>query len=162
MKLTRPLLTSSFAALRATPVVSFPVPKEYQRIHQDLYQFLTIARDIADVETTHRSYTMTQGVFQVFRRRLDVKDAILFSNSLPAGIRALFVAEWDLSEARQPFTTREEMTKEVQSLRPSHNFAPDSAIADVALALRRTVEDPDRLDKILDEISPEAKAFWKA
>ena len=86
----------SLAALaRPTFVTSFPVPREYQRIHDDLYNFLKLARDKTDVETTHRAYTMCQSVFQVFRRRLDVKDAIRFSCALPAGIPALFVAEWD-------------------------------------------------------------------
>lgn len=34
---------------------------------------------------------MVQGVLQTFRRRLDVKEAVLFANVLPPMLRALFV-----------------------------------------------------------------------
>lgn len=34
------------------------------------------ARDAAELWITHVTYTMTQGVFQVFRRRLSTRDAI--------------------------------------------------------------------------------------
>lgn len=137
-----------------------PVPAEYQRIHDHLYKFLEDARDISDIETTHRSYTMTQGVFQVFRRRLDLKDAIRFSNILPAGIRALFVADWNVEEPKLDFGDRTLMTEEVQSLRADHNFAPHTAIEDVARALRMNV-DEDLLDQLLESLPRGAKQFWE-
>lgn len=89
------LMLVAAAAFRSTKVCAFPVPREYQHMQRDLYKFLERARDLSDVETTHRSYTMCQGVFQVFRRRLTIHQAIQFSNTLPAGIRALFTAEWE-------------------------------------------------------------------
>ncbi|PMY00665.1 DUF2267 domain-containing protein, partial [Pseudomonas sp. MPR-R2A5] len=51
-------------------------------------------------------------------------------------------------------------TKEVQSLRPDHNLSPDSAIRDVAKALRQNV-DGAALDRVLAELPPGAAAFWK-
>jgi uncharacterized protein (DUF2267 family) len=148
------------ALARSTLVTSFPVPREYQRIREDLYDFLIAARDKADVETTHRSYTMCQGVFRVFRRRLQVEEAIRFSNALPAGIRALFVADWDdMDKSKLPFDSRASMTKEVWSLRPMHNFAPKTAISDVAFALRQIV-DEEQFEKVLTTLPPEAKRFW--
>jgi uncharacterized protein (DUF2267 family) len=123
---------------------------------------LVAARDKADVETTHRSYTMCQGVFQVFRRRLTVEDAIRFSNVLPAGIRALFVAEWE-DVHKQPQRSfedsRDELTNEVRNLRPTHNFAPETAISDVAFALRQFVNE-EKFDSVLERLPPEAKEFW--
>lgn len=158
MRASTVMTMAAFA--RSTLVTSFPVPREYQRIHEDLYGFLVAARDKADVETTHRSYTMCQSVFQVFRRRLEVEEAIRFSNSLPAGIRALFVADWDdINESKVPFDCRTSMTEEVWRLRPTHNFAPDTAISDVAYALRQIV-DEERFENVLKTLPPEAKVFW--
>lgn len=52
------------------------------------------------------------------------------------------------------------MTREVQSLRAAHNFAPDTAIRDVAVALRKHV-DESRLDGVLAALSDAARDFWK-
>jgi uncharacterized protein (DUF2267 family) len=137
-----------------------PVPVEYKRASMDFEQFMLDARDISGLATTHQTYTMVQGVFQAFRRRLDVKEAIRFANVLPPVLRALFVADWDLDEPRRPFADRATMTREVQALRPDHNFAPDSSIGSVAAALRRNI-DLVALDRVLTELPPGALAFWQ-
>lgn len=137
-----------------------PVPSEYQRATDDFYQFLADARDAAGLNTTNQAYTMAQGVLQVFRRRLNVDDAIHFLSVLPVGLRALFVADWDIREAKRPFEDRALMTKEAQSLRPLHNFAPETAIRDVAKALRRNV-DQAALDRILATLPEGAVEFWQ-
>ena len=138
-----------------------PVPVEYKRASMDFERFMVDARDISGLATTHQTYTMVQGVFQAFRRRLDTEQAIRFANVLPPVLRALFVADWDLDEPRRPFADRATMTREVQSLRPDHNFAPDSSIADVAAALRRNI-DQAALDRVLSSLPPAAQDFWKA
>jgi uncharacterized protein (DUF2267 family) len=99
-----------------------PVPSEYQRATDDFYKFLEDARDAAGFTTTNQAYTMAQGVLQVFRRRLEVSEAIHFLSVLPVGLRALFVADWDISEPKRPFEDRGPMTEEAQSFRPLHNF----------------------------------------
>lgn len=137
-----------------------PVPVEYKRASMDFEQFMLDARDISGLATTHQTYTMVQGVFQAFRRRLDVQEAIRFANVLPPVLRALFVADWDLDEPRRPFADRATMTREVQALRPDHNFAPDSSIGSVAAALRRNI-DLVALDRVLTELPPGALAFWQ-
>jgi len=123
-------------------------------------QFMLDARDISGLGTTHQTYTMVQGVFQAFRRRLDVKEAIRFANVLPPVLRALFIADWNLDEPRRPFEDRATMTREVQTLRPDHNFAPDSSIGDVAAALRRNIDQVE-LDRVLASLPPGALAFWQ-
>jgi uncharacterized protein (DUF2267 family) len=80
-----------------------PVPPEYQRARDDFYNFLIDARDTAGLSSTHQAYMMVQGVFQTFRRRLDLKDAIRFAGVLPAVLRAIFVADWNTEEPRRPF-----------------------------------------------------------
>jgi hypothetical protein len=52
------------------------------------------------------------------------------------------------------------MTKEVQALRADHNLAPDTAILDVASALRRHV-DVKNFDRVLDSLSEGAAKFWR-
>ena len=108
-----------------------PVPTEYQRATDDFYKLLMGARDSAGLMTTNQAYTMVQGVFQAFRRRVEIKEAIRFASVLPVGARALFVADWDVGEPMRPFEERAVITREVQELRRKHNFAPDTAIRDV-------------------------------
>jgi uncharacterized protein (DUF2267 family) len=136
------------------------VPPEYKRASEQFEKFLIDARDIARLSTTHQSYTMVQGVLQTFRRRLDVKDAVLFANALPPVLCALFIADWNPDEPKRPFGDRAAMTKEVQGLRPDHNLSPDSAIRDVARALRQNV-DAAQLDRVLARLPEGAAAFWR-
>lgn len=51
------------------------------------------------------------------------------------------------------------MTREVQSLRRDHNFAPETAIRDVAVALRNNV-DRKAFDQALASLPPGATEFW--
>jgi uncharacterized protein (DUF2267 family) len=118
------------------------------------------ARDISGLATTNMAYNMVQGVLQAFRRRLSVRDVAVFANVLPAVIRAIFVADWDTNKPPRPFEDRATMTKEVQALRAAHNFAPDSAIHDVAAALRRNI-DQAALDRVLAELPPGSAQFWQ-
>src|SRR5690606_10319107 len=99
-------------------------PPEYQRATDRFYEFLADVRDVAGFTTTNPAYTMVQAVFLTFRRRVDVRDAIRFAGVLPAALRALFVAEWDPDEPRLAFADRATLTREVQSLRPNHNYSP--------------------------------------
>jgi uncharacterized protein (DUF2267 family) len=137
-----------------------PVPPEYQRASQDFTKFLLDARETSGLTTTHQVYTMVQGVLQVFRRRLDIKDAILFANVLPPVLRAIFVADWDTDEPKRPFEDRVVMTKEVQALRSDHNFASETSIRDVAIALRRNVDEA-AFDRVLAELQEGAVQFWQ-
>ncbi len=137
-----------------------PVPFEYQNASMDFEKFLVDARDISGLATTNQTYTMVQGVLQAFRRRLDTRDAVMFANVLPPVLRAIFVADWDIDEQRRPFEDRAVMTREVQALRPDHNFAPESSIRDVATALRKNI-DGAALDRVLAQLSPGAAHFWR-
>jgi uncharacterized protein (DUF2267 family) len=136
------------------------VPQEYKRASEQFEKFLVNARDFAFLQTTNQSYTMAQAVLQVFRRRLEIKDAILFASVLPVGLRALFVVDWNIEESRQPFDDRAAMTREVQHLRADHNISPDSAIRDVARALRQNVDTAAR-DRVLARLPQGAEAFWR-
>jgi len=137
-----------------------PYPHEYMVATDKFAAFLRDVKEEAGFGSSHMAYTMAQGVFQVFRRRVDFKDAIAFANILPVGMRALFVADWDVAEERLPFTDLETMNKEVRLLRPDHNFATDHAIQQVASAMKKHV-DKEMLEVLLMEVSKEALAFWQ-
>ncbi len=137
-----------------------PVPPQYQRASDDFFAFLADARDEASLQTTNQAYTMVQGVLQTFRRRLSLADAIRFAAVLPAVVRAVFVADWDPDEPQRPFGDRAAMTAEVLALRPNHNFSPDTAIRDVAAALRRHVDVPS-LEAMLASLPEGAAEFWR-
>ena len=138
-----------------------PVPSEYQRATDHFYKLLLDARDAAGLTTTNQAYTMVQGVFQTFRRRLQLEQAIQFLGILPVGARALFVADWDVDEPKRPFEDHAVMTREVQALRSEHNFAPETAIRDVARALRRNV-DESAFERVLSALPDGAREFWRA
>lgn len=137
-----------------------PVPSEYQRASLDFDKFMVDARDISGLATTNMAWNMVVGVLHTFRRRLDVRDTARFANVLPPVLRAIFVADWNADEPRLPFGDRATMTKEVQALRAAHNFAPDTAIRDVATALRRNINDED-FDRVLAELPEGAVEFWR-
>lgn len=139
---------------------SMPVPPEYQRATDDFYELLLDARDAAGLTTTNQAYTVVQGVFQAFRRRLDLKDAIRFASVLPVGARALFVADWNIGEPKREFGDRTTMTKEVQGLRAEHNYAPETSIHDVAIALRQNL-DQASFDRLLTTLPSGAIEFWQ-
>lgn len=136
-----------------------PIPLDLQHATEDFDRFLADARDTAGLGTRNQAYTMVDGVLRVFRRRLTLEEAIRFAGVLPPVLRAMFVADWDPAEPRLPFTERAAMTNEVQALRRNHNFAPPSAIRDVAAALRRQV-DEDRFDRVLATLPEGAAGFW--
>lgn len=121
---------------------------------------MAAARDAADLQTTNQAFTMVEGVLLAFRRRLGAKDALAFADVLPAVLRAVFVANWDVDRPPVPFSDRVTMTKEVQSLRADHNFAPDHAISAVASALWTHV-DPTSLRRVLASLPPGAREFWQ-
>ena len=136
-----------------------PMPSQYQRATDHFYAFLTDARIEAELGSTHQTYTMVQGVLFAFRARLELKEAIRFAGVLPPVLRAIFVADWDTDEPVSPFSDREAMTVEVRALRADHNFSPDSAIRDVASALRRHVDQAE-FDKVLETFPAGAVGFW--
>jgi uncharacterized protein (DUF2267 family) len=137
-----------------------PVPAQYQRATDDFYAFLVDARDQASLQTTNQSYTMVQGVLQTFRRRLSLADAVRFAGVLPAVVRAVFVSDWDPDEPQRPFADRVTLAAEVRALRPNHNFSPDTAIHDVAVALRKHV-DVATFDRMLAALPEGAADFWR-
>ncbi|MHB0950406.1 MAG: DUF2267 domain-containing protein [Allorhizobium sp.] len=135
------------------------IPREYREASRDFEAFMLDVRDRSGLATTNQTYTMVEGVLRVFRRRLTLGEAIAFAQVLPPVLRALFVSDWNLYEPLKSFGTRQEMTSEVRALRRDHNFATDSAIADVAAVLRRHV-DADAFDRVLDTLPEGARAFW--
>ena len=135
-----------------------PYPHEYTVATYKFSDFLNDVKEEAGFGSPHMAYTMVQGVFQVFKRRVDLKSAIRFANVLPVGLRALFVADWDPDEELLPFTDLETMNKEVKQLRPDHNFSTDMAIQDVAKVLNKHV-DQEKLREVLSGISEEAVRF---
>lgn len=138
-----------------------PYPSEYQRASDDFAAFLEELKVASLYSSPHPAYTTTQAVFQVFRRRIAIEDGIRFAAALPAGLRALFVAEWDPAEPRRPFDTIARMTDEARQLRVGHNFVDDDSIALVSSTLWRHV-DAARLVQVLASMTPAARTFWAA
>jgi len=94
-----------------------PMPIEYQLAAPEFERFLRDVIEASGLATRNQAYTMVQGVFQVFRRRLDVRDAVRFADILPAMLRAIFVSDWDTDEPKCSFESRDLMTEEARSLR---------------------------------------------
>lgn len=136
-----------------------PMPMPLEHTTQDFDRFLRDLIDQSGLATRNQVYTVAQAVFQAFRRRLEVRDAVRFAGVLPPVLRAIFVADWDTDEPRRPFDTRELLTEEVKALRRDHNFSSDRSIEDVAIALRKNMNAAD-LDRVLATLPKEAAGFW--
>ncbi|ACP25040.1 hypothetical protein NGR_c12590 [Sinorhizobium fredii NGR234] len=152
---------AALAAFVRGRVSIMTIPMEYRQASVDFDRFILDARDTAGLQTTNQAYTMVQAVLQTFRRRLEISEALIFANALPPVLRAIFVADWDLEEPTVPFSGRVAMTREVQAFRVNHNVSPDSAIADVAAALRRNIDEA-KLDRVLVQLPQGAVDFWRA
>lgn len=137
-----------------------PIPASYQRASVEFEKFMVDARNIAGLATTNMAYNMVVGVLHTFRRRLSVQEAIGFANVLPAVLSAIFVSDWNTLEPKAGFADRATLTQEVKSLRSEHNFSPDTAIHDVAAALRRNVIQPE-FDHYLASLSAGAQDYWR-
>ena len=135
------------------------LPFEYQNASLDFERFLVDARDYAGLATTNMAWNMVVGVLHTFRRRLTVKQVIKFSMVLPPVIRSLFLEQWNPDQEVAAFGTEEQLLAEVRSIRPEHNFSPQSAIPAVAKALRNRVEQAE-FARALAELPPEAAQFW--
>lgn len=138
-----------------------PIPMELQHASDDFERFLADARDEAGLATRNQTYTMVEGVLRTFRRRLEIQQALRFADALPPILRAIYVSDWDVSEPILPFADRAALTREVQGLRPRHNFAPDTCLADVARALRRHV-DGEAFHRLLATLPDGAADYWRA
>ena len=136
-----------------------PMPMEYRQASVDFDRFMEDLKEVSMLSTSHQAYTMLQAVLQVFRRRLTVQQALEFANVLPPVLRAIFVSDWDSTEAMREFSIEAEMMAEVRSLRYNHNLSTDSAIRDVAEAVRRNI-DPVVFDRALSKLSQAARDFW--
>ncbi|MEZ5953882.1 MAG: DUF2267 domain-containing protein [Hyphomonas sp.] len=136
-----------------------PVPPEYLRVGEFFSDFLLAVREETSLATRHQSYTCLQGVLIVFRRRLTPEQILTFAQILPPAVASIFIDGWSPEEFTPEWGTRDTLTREVRHLRQHHNFAPDTAIADVARALRRTIG-AETLDAALERLGPEAAAYW--
>lgn len=136
-----------------------PMPWTYRQATREWRAFLADAQDAIGTPTDNTTFTAVEGTLRAFRRRLTPEQAIDFAQVLPAVLRALFVADWDLSTPPAPPGTRADWTADAKALRPHHNVTPDGVIAGTALALRKAVQRED-LDRVLSRLPPFASDFW--
>jgi uncharacterized protein (DUF2267 family) len=139
---------------------TMPMPMEYANASNDFDRFLSDVRDSCMLQTTHQAYQTLRAVLHVFRSHIAAADALLFANALPPVTRAIFVEDWTLDELLTPFPSRAELTGEVLAVRGDHNLSPETAISDVAGALRRAI-DPRDLDRALAKLPAAAQDFWR-
>jgi len=138
-----------------------PMPQTYFLASQDFDAFLVDVRDTCMLQTRHQAYHTLRAVLHTFRVHLTTQQALTFANVLPAVTRAIFVEDWTVSGSPPPFPGRATLIAEVKSVRRDHNMAPDSAIEDVATALRRSSIDERELDRVLAGLPEGAVDFWK-
>jgi uncharacterized protein (DUF2267 family) len=136
------------------------VPPEYVHATRDFDRFMQDFMDISSMATHHQSYAVVRAVLHVFRDHLTIGEALRFAEILPAVLRAIFVEDWHPTEMPKPFPARDDLLAEVKANRRDHNLAGDTAIRDVAEALRRNV-DRQRLDQVLAALPPAARAYWQ-
>ncbi len=140
-----------------------PMPAEYWNASKEFEAFMQDVRDTCMLQTHHQAYHTLRAVLHVFRSHLSVNQALAFAGVLPPVVRAIFVEGWqpDVNASPSGFPDRSVLQTEVKSIRRDHNLAPDSAIADVAAALRRSSIDKHDLDNVLNRLPDGAVEFWR-
>lgn len=136
-----------------------PMPWTYRQATREWQAFLADAQEAMGTPTDHSTFTAVEGVLRAFRRRLTPQQAVDFAQILPSVLRALFVADWNLSDPPTPPGNRKDWTAEARALRRHHNIAPENCVAATAYALRRAVLGED-LDRVLARLPPFAIDFW--
>lgn len=138
-----------------------PMPQTYFLASRDFDVFLQDVRDTCLLQTHHQAYHTLRAVLHTFRSHLTTAQALEFANILPAVTRAIFVEDWTPNDAPPPFPDRPTLIQEMKSVRKDHNLAPETAIEDVAAALRRSSIDAAELDRVLARLPVGAKEFWQ-
>jgi len=138
-----------------------PMPQTYFHASRDFDAFIRDIRDTCLLQTHHQAYHTLRAVMHTFRAHLTTEEALQFADTLPAVTRAIFVEDWCPSNAPPPFPDRATLICNMKSIRKDHNLAPDTAIEDVAAALRRSAVDVADLDRVLARLSKGAADFWK-
>jgi len=136
------------------------MPIEYWNASKDFDRFLLDVRDSCMLSSHNQAYHTLRAFLHVFRSHLPIKDALAFAGALPPVVRAIFVEDWDAELPVSPFPDRQRLAWEVQHVRQDHNVAPETAIEDVAGALRRHI-DETALDRILADLGTDAVAYWR-
>ena len=137
------------------------MPQTYFHASLDFDAFIVDVRDTCVLQTHHQAYHTLRGVLHAFRKHLTINDALAFADILPAVTRAIFVEDWRPSSLPPPpFPDRATLAREVKSNRRHHNLAPETAIENVAAALRRSSIDERELDRLLATLPPGAVDFW--
>ena len=137
-----------------------PMPQTYFRASVEFDAFIQDVRDTCMLQTHHQAYHTLRAVLHTFRDHLTTEQALAFANILPAVTRAIFVEDWTISDTPPPFPDRAALVAEVKSVRRDHNMAPDSAIEDIAAALRRSSIDERELDRVLAGLPEGAADYW--
>ncbi len=137
-----------------------PMPFAYRSASADFEKFIEDLLAISSLATSNQCYTQTRSVFLVFRSHVEPQVALDFANALPPVLRAIFIEDWNLTSPVTPMPDKEKLLAEVKAVREAHNFSTDTAIAEVALALRRNMNELD-YDLMLQKLPAEAAQFWK-
>lgn len=137
-----------------------PMPQTYFLASKDFDAFIQDVRDTCMLQSHHQAYHTLRAVLHTFRAHLTTAEALQFANVLPAVTRAIFVEDWTPGDRPLPFPVRDVLVREMKLVRKDHNLAPETAIEDVAAALRRSSIDVRELDLLLERLPAGAKQFW--
>jgi uncharacterized protein (DUF2267 family) len=135
-----------------------PMPWTYRQASREWQAFLEDAKEAMGLTSDNACYTAVEGVLRAFRRRLEVQEALDFAQVLPAVLRALVVADWQIGPAVAA-GTRADWTAAAKALRRHHNLTPDTCVEATALALRKSVL-PEDMARVLGRLPAFAAEFW--
>jgi uncharacterized protein (DUF2267 family) len=137
-----------------------PMPWTYRHASREWRAFLDDVREATGLTSDNMAYTAVDGVLPRVPGAADGGGWAALRQR-PAGrpARDLRGGLGARQGAPLPFTSRTEMTREAQALRPHHNLTPDNAIEAVARALWRSVRHAE-LERVLATLPEGAQAFW--
>jgi uncharacterized protein (DUF2267 family) len=150
----------AFRGARQAGQAGMTVPQEYMLAQHRFDALLVELMDKLDLTTRHQVYAVLFAVLQVFRRRLNAEQILVFAGALPAVLSAMFVADWKPDDQVLPFADAATYDAEVGRVRRDHNLAPPGSVGIVAAAIRGRC-DRDAFDAALARLPEAAAAFWE-
>lgn len=136
-----------------------PMPYTYRHASEEWRAWLSGLRADTMVPSDNTLYTATEAVLKSFRARLTPQQALAFADLLPTVLRAIFVSGWDIDAPLQDWPDREKLRREMLAWRRHHNVSPPDLLDHLLAAIPASMRALD-LDRVLNGIGPQAKAFW--
>jgi uncharacterized protein (DUF2267 family) len=135
------------------------MPPEIAQASAQFMELLGALKERAYLQTHNQCYAMLRAVLHEYRDHITVDQAIALASALPPVARAIFVEDWEPSDAPPSSPAPEAFTQSVIRRLSPHHIPPDSIVGDVFAVLAPRC-DQARLGSALKALPAALQAMW--